>query len=128
MLAVGGAKWWGGYCNTDDRDFGFESKMSLFNKHKNLKGVIFKHRNYKNLNPKGEIVYCDPPYANTTEYTGNFDSKQFWHIIRKWSQDNIVLISEYTAPVDFKIIWEVEHFAIKGFNSQTTKEKVFQYV
>ena len=121
-----GAKWWGGYCNTDDRDYGYESKISLLNKHRHLKDAIFEHRNYQNLNPINEIIYCDPPYANTTEYTDNFDSKQFWEIMRQWSQTNTVLISEYIAPSDFICVWEIEHFSIHGSDAKTTKERLFQ--
>ncbi len=130
IAASWGAKWWGGYArggNLGRQNYVYESKISLLDKHKNLKGVIFEHRNYKNLNPINEVIYCDPPYANTTGYNDQFNSKQFWEIMRQWSQNNIVLVSEYTAPSDFKIIWEVEHFAIKGSDSKITKEKVFQW-
>ena len=59
------------------------------------------YRNY--VHQGGDVVYCDPPYANTTKYTGvpDFDSEEFWNIMRAWSKDNDVYISEYEAPDDF---------------------------
>jgi DNA adenine methylase len=48
-------------------------------------------------------VYCDPPYQHTTGYRGTapFDHAAFWETVRDWSRDNVVLVSEYTAPPDF---------------------------
>jgi len=37
---------------------------------------------------------------------GKFNHNKFWNIIRKWSKNNIVIVSEYTAPKDFKCIWK----------------------
>ena len=36
------------------------------------------------------LILRDPPYQNTTKYTGtpNFDSEEFWNIMRKWSKDS----------------------------------------
>lgn len=66
---------------------------------------------YRTLNYKNKLIYCDPPYANTTGYAGmhlkrgarknDFDHDQFWETMRKWSKHNIVFVSEYNAPSDF---------------------------
>lgn len=82
-------------------------------------------RPYDAFNPKDKLIYCDPPYANTdvrTEFFSNFNSKNFWNTMRKWSKYNIVLISEQSAPSDFVVLWEK-----KVSNMQRVKfsEKLF---
>ena len=49
--------------------------------------------------------------------------------MREWSKNNIVFISEYNAPSDFKVISESPKFiTISGNGSQKKKqEKLFQY-
>jgi hypothetical protein len=50
---------------------------------------------------------CDPPYRETTGYYHKFDSDEFWDVVRKWSAENIVVVSEYSAPEDFKCVLEM---------------------
>ena len=70
-------------------------------------GHIFLRRLSRLGNPPKSIIYCDPPYANTKQYTQMFDSKVFWSWVRrKHSEGHSVYISEYTAPSAFKVIWE----------------------
>lgn len=66
-------------------------------------------KDYTKHKLKGYLIYCDPPYRNTLGYksvNNTFDSDHFWEIIRNWSKDNIVIVSEYIAPKDFKCIWK----------------------
>ena len=35
-----------------------------------------------------------------------FDNEKFWDVMRKWSKDNYVFISETSAPDDFTPVWE----------------------
>ena len=74
-----------------------------------MKDVTFEWKDYKTLQPKGMLIYCDPPYANTTKYTGtpSFDSNEFWDVMRRWSNDNDVYISEYEAPADFISVLDI---------------------
>ena len=88
---------------------------------------MFTHGNYKTLEPKNCCIYCDPPYAGTTGYWPEWEAKQFWETMREWNQNNTVIISEYKAPEDFKIIWECEHFSFKGSKSKATMERLFQH-
>ncbi len=124
-----GGKWWGGYARSSCgvRVYCLEAKNSLLKKHDKLKDIKFVHANYKNLEPKNLLIYCDPPYQNTTGYGPDWDSNLFWKIMRIWSQTNTVIISEYSAPNDFKIIWAHQHFSFKGRNSQPTTERLFEY-
>lgn len=63
------------------------------------------YRNY--AHNEGDVVYCDPPYANTDAYNnGDFDSVAFWEWVR--TRDYPVYVSEYHAPEDFVSIWSRE--------------------
>ena len=100
----------GGYAkNSDERYYYLERRANLLEQLPSLMGVTFNVSDYKLLEPKNSIVYCDPPYAGTKGYytvTKEFNHKEFWKTMRKWSTNNIVLISEERAPEDFDIIWE----------------------
>ena len=65
-----------------------------------------KRADYASLNPSNVLIYCDPPYANTTGYNqgDRFDNNKFWSVMRQWSKKNIVFVSEYKAPPDFKCV------------------------
>ena len=60
-----------------------------------------------NMNIKNYVIYCDPPYKNTTKYnTEEFPYEDFYDWCRKMSKNNTVLISEYDMPNDFECIWK----------------------
>jgi DNA adenine methylase len=88
-----------------------------------------ERKDYKGINPKGCIIYCDPPYANTTGYSSEFDTSEFWEVMRKWSSTNDVFISEYNAPADFKCIAKrKKHQSLNGKGSGVVKnEKLYKY-
>jgi DNA adenine methylase len=102
-------KFFGGYTNIlHNRNYPNERKnyyKFLFDNETFKKTKITK-KDYKKIKPKNKLIYCDPPYENTTKYDGNngFDNTEFWNVMRLWSVDNYVFISEYNAPKDFKII------------------------
>ncbi len=106
-----GAKWFGGYArdNPKIRDFAGEGYNSALRQFPKLKDVPFFELGYNELLiPNSSIIYCDPPYENTTGYkTGSFNHNGFWDWCReKSSQGHKVFISEYNAPDDFVCIWE----------------------
>ena len=73
-------KWFGGYArNKQKHNYCKASKNSLMKKMSTMVDVEFGWRDYKSLFLKGCLIYCDPPYANTTKYTGvpDFDSEEF---------------------------------------------------
>jgi len=87
-------------------------------------------KSYDSYNPKGMVIYCDPPYKNTgigNLYFKDFDTDKFWNIMRQWSDDNLVFISEYEAPDDFECIWEKNINSIFNGNMKTKTEKLFRY-
>ena len=85
------------------------TKRSVLKTKDKIKNINFlKSKSYDKFNPVKKLIYCDPPYASNkytqSEYF-NFDSEKFWNTMRKWSESNIVVISERKAPTDFKKIW-----------------------
>ena len=126
-------KWFGGYArDAQNKNYCLTSKNSLLKKMSTMNDVVFEWKNYLDLNPIGSLIYCDPPYQNTTKYTGtpNFDSEEFWNIMRKWSKDNKVFISEYQAPDDFECVLEIPtSTSIRDKDGNVCKriEKLFKY-
>lgn len=100
-----GGDWSGGYARSTDKVcYAATSKRSLMKQLPTIQDVEFIQGLYNEHTPTDMLVYCDPPYANTTKYDalGDFDSILFWEHMRKWVKDgNIVVVSEYTAPEDF---------------------------
>lgn len=104
-------KWFGGYTHSKDRNYCLNAYNSIMKKMDNMKDVYFDCKDYRELKPSDSLIYCDPPYQGTTQYgsiVGNFDSEEFWDVMREWSINNTVVISEYQAPDDFVEIWRKE--------------------
>lgn len=131
FCATFGAKYFGGYARGNDtRDRTNEAIRNLSKQIPNLKNVTFLNKSYLDLkreNIKNFVIYCDPPYANTTEYKhGDFDSNKFWDWVRDISKDNFVFISEYNAPDDFECIWSKEvTTSLKVKEHENRTEKLF---
>jgi len=68
-----------------------------------LQQLEFTNFSYDIVNiPKNAVIYCDPPYQGTTEYSeGAFNHDKFWNWCREISKTNHIYISEYNAPDDF---------------------------
>ena len=114
------------------RDYYREARDNLLSQ--DLKDIEFRVRDYREwteeISKGGFVVYCDPPYANTKEYKSakDFDWDEFWALMRKWSENNIVIISEQTAPEDFECIWEKPvSRSIKSTDKSRATEKMFKY-
>lgn len=76
-----------------------------------LVGVKFYNLPYYSLSlPKNSILYCDPPYANTSTYeTVSFSSLNFWEWCRGVKlEGHDIFVSEYNAPEDFRCVWSKE--------------------
>ena len=69
------------------------------------------------------VIYCDPPYKNTEQYTQEFNHDDFYEWCRKQSN---IYISEYTAPDDFKCILEIEkRVKFSSYGANRASEKLF---
>ncbi len=126
------AKWRGGWCRDRERrrDYVAEAYRNALKQSPKLQGVILKVSSYQELEmPPNSIIYCDPPYAHTTQYKVEFNHAQFWDWCRhQRNSGHTIYISEYTAPKDFECIWEKEinSSLTKDTGSKTGIEKLFQ--
>ena len=117
----------GGYCGgRKDRDFIKEHINNVLKQKDNMNGSKFSCCAYYDMViPNNSIIYCDPPYANTKQYSisKNFDYDRFWNWCREQTNlGNDVIISEYTAPNDFVCIWEKE--ITTAMNNTTTLKPI----
>ncbi len=106
-----GAKFFGGFVGDGcKRDRVGESFRNAIKTGKAIKGVNFVTCNYSEQSyPSDSIIYCDPPYANTTKYKDDFNHDEFWQWCRgKTAEGHQVFISEYNAPDDFICVWQHE--------------------
>ena len=118
FCATYSAKWFNGYArsskaNGEPRDMSNEAIRNIEKQRSNLVGIEFKVMNYLELNPKdfkGCVIYCDPPYSDTTSYSsGEFNHLEFYDWCCQMSKNNVVLVSEYDIKDDrFDVIWQKE--------------------
>jgi DNA adenine methylase len=116
------------YLNGKKEDFCKEMVNSLNRIGPVLKKVKFTNKDYKTLKPKNMLVYCDPPYAVTkwpikyrrdTKKYDVFDNDEFWNVVREWSKNNIVVVSETHAPDDFIEFWHLERYRSAAQSKKT---------
>ena len=138
--ATFGAKYFAGYARSfkadgvTPRDQSNEAYRNTMKQLPNVMDVKFVNADFKTLDIKKAVIYCDPPYQGTTKYeTDAFDYDEFWDWCRKNSKDNIVFVSEYNAPDNFECVWSKQHLANFDCNrgDDTSKkirvEKLFTY-
>lgn len=111
------------------RDYYQEAKRNILEQADKIQDTSFIHNDYRDWKDLNNcLIYCDPPYQGTKQYDNakNFDYEEFWNIIREWSKNNIVLVSEQNAPNDFKCIWKQEvSRSIKATDKSKSVEKLF---
>ena len=103
-------KWFGGYArNKTGRNYCLNAHNSILKQLNEIRDIKFDCKDYKELEFDGCLIYCDPPYKDTTKYPiiGEFNTEEFWNVMRNWSKNNTVIISEYEAPYDFECIKEI---------------------
>ena len=97
---------------TATRNFYNETYRNLKEQAPDLKDIVFKCQNYWELpeDTKNCVIYLDPPYQGTKQYTyanvSKMDYDYFWNWVRDISKNNFVFVSEQNAPEDFICIWE----------------------
>lgn len=134
FLGSFGAKYFGGYARHNKDDFTEQiqrgSIKNLKKQYDDLKDVKFECKDFREIkNIKGYVIYCDPPYKGATKYsTKEFPYDEFYNWCREMSKDNVVLISEYNMPEDFKCIWQKDNkinFDSNRTNANSKIEKLF---
>lgn len=111
-------KWFGGYARDKkgggNGNYALRGKNSILKKMENLKNANFICKDFSELDFNNTLIYCDPPYRNTTQYNkkilGEFNYDLFLEWVKKQSYKNIVLVSEYkhNVPNDAKIVLEID--------------------
>ena len=139
MASANGRFFDGGYSGISQTKTGIcrnyidESIRGLKKEFPDLQSVKFITDDYANLNFDSVLIYCDPPYKGTKTYntSKNFDHDKFFNWCRKQAENNIVYVSEYSAPKDFKCVWEKEVKSSLSANgvigsSKSSIEKLFR--
>jgi len=127
-------KWFGGYARGKnnyglDRNYCLESKKNILRQKPKLINVDFIYDSYNNIKfPLKSIIYCDPPYASTTNYAKGIDHKEFWTWCNKQvNEGHRIYVSEYEAPEDWTCIWSktVNNSLTKNTGSKKGIERLF---
>jgi len=112
-------KFFGGYardskgCGESGGNYALRGKNSILKKMSDLTNAKFTCEDFQNLNYNNALIYCDPPYKDTTPYykkiLGTFPYDTFIEWTKKQSENNTVLISEYkhNVPEGAKIVLEI---------------------
>ena len=109
-----------------------EKLESLENLH-SLESLTISKADYKDIfvSEPTTVIYCDPPYINTSGYEEAIRESGFNHAeFYDWceAQKGLVVLSEYTAPADrFTCVWSKEKIVLAaGAKYQITKvERLF---
>lgn len=126
-----GGKKWGGYAKYNEKKGEDHIKEACSSMDKQLQEMfngecnLFMNKSYdKLLIPKNSVIYCDPPYENSLGYGNSFDNNAFWDWCRtQTNSDNIVLVSEYSAPSDFKCLLRLKRADGMGTTKVGHKQK-----
>jgi len=126
-----GGKWLGGWRRDKEgrRDYVAESYRNALVQSPRLWGTRLLSVDYRALEvPPTSLIYCDPPYKDTTTYKNPFDHEAFWRwCVDKARGGHTVLISEYDAPDNFECVWQKEIVSslTKDTGSKRGKERLF---
>ena len=96
-----------------------ESLESLENLH-SLESLTISKADYKDIfvSEPTTVIYCDPPYINTSGYEDAIRESGFNHAeFYDWceAQKGLVVLSEYTVPADrFTCVWSKEKIVLAG--------------
>lgn len=127
-----GCTWCGKYFDGYARDsaglrnYADESRRSLLNQRDKLQRVVFTNLDYRSVFlPPQSLIYCDPPYIDTSDYGGNFDHDTFWEWCTKQKEEgHKVFVSEYQAPAGWDCCWSAP--AVNNLNNAETIEKLWR--
>ena len=125
----------GGYARGNNKDgtprnYCDESRRNLLAQANKIRDVHIRNDSYLDLHiPANSLIYCDPPYAGTTQYKDKFDHVIFWDWVRaKVADGHTCFVSEYTAPDDFTCVWAktVNNTLVSQTGSKQGVEKLFK--
>lgn len=108
-----GGKWFAGYAKpSPGKDYAGIASRAISKKARGMEGADLSLLDYRTVRAgEGEVVYCDPPYAGTTEYGAarGFDPSGFWTwAVEQARNGAVVFVSEYAAPEGWRPVWSRE--------------------
>lgn len=112
-----------------DKDYMAEGYRGLLDIKPDIQNVKFYNAcAYNHWDPQDMLIYCDPPYKGNnlgSYFFTQFDSDIFWEEMREWSKNNTVIISESSAPKDFKQIWCVKSLTTNAGKTKRYKDCLY---
>jgi len=124
-------KYFGGYAGvfehgTVKRNYQSEAFRNVTKQVPKIQGTILQNKSYADLEiPSDSIIYCDPPYRDTTGYSNSFNHEEFYKwCIAKSKEGHTVFISEYWMPEEFECIFEVPLVSTLSANGVSGNTKV----
>ena len=108
-------------------------RLESLHRLESLERLTISKADYKDIfvSEPTTVIYCDPPYINTSGYEDAIRESGFNHAeFYDWceAQKGLVVLSEYTAPADrFTCVWSKEKIVLSaGAKYQITKvERLF---
>ena len=95
-----------------------------------LEQLEFINGDYRNLDiKKDDVVYCDPPYINTSESYGGFNNDDFDNWLNQLPTSKIY-ISEYTVLPNTEIVCELgkKHNFVSTQGNSRKSELLLKYI
>ncbi|MCI0553827.1 MAG: DNA adenine methylase, partial [Anaerolineae bacterium] len=121
-------------CYNRGQDVGYhaaQARRSLARLRPLIQGVTFDCYSYQEYEGQADLLYCDPPYAGTKEYSQveRFNSKEFWDWVWKESRNRVVLVSELECPDPrIKCVLEIPYkFSVNRERITKVMERVFTF-
>src|SRR5690554_5360695 len=108
-----GGKFDNGYARekgSDETTFCGYGKRNALKQSPNIQNVDFICDSFENLSFENSLIYYDPPYKGTTSYKTNpFPYEKFYEWCKEMKlKGNLIFISEYEMPIEFKEVWQGE--------------------
>jgi DNA adenine methylase len=125
-----GSKFFSSYAkNNSNTNYADRGYRMLLKQIKKLKDVKFYNLQYYDLEiPPKSIIYCDPPYKDTTKYTTSeldYDRFYNWCVLKK-QEGHTIFVSEYNMPDNFKCVWSKDiNIIIDKCQLKTRTEKLY---
>lgn len=111
---------------SDGKDYVRASIDNIMKQLPLMNGVVFNCCSYDKLEiPENSIIYCDPPYKETSGYGIKFDHEKFYDwCFKKKDEGHKIYISEYSMPPEFKCIWSKDvSNSLDRFSGKREKRK-----
>ncbi len=108
------------------------TRNAVLRQARQLSRVTFNHYSFFERPPRSEhlVIYCDPPYANTTTYRGTpgFDHMAFWLRCQEWVQCGVrVFVSEFACPIPHRVVWEKpRRICVRGTSDKVRIDTLYE--